>query len=59
MPTDPDAEARADAIRQLADASREEFPECGPEPQRPNYYSTQAQRDAWIKWNLCRSGVRD
>jgi len=30
--------------------------QCGPEPQKPNYYSPQAVRDAYYRWQLCKQG---
>lgn len=58
MPTD-DTTDRAEALRAMQKAEQDDPLGCGPEPTRPTYYSTQADRDRWIQWNLCRSGVKE
>ena len=30
---------------------------CGPMPPKPNYYSPQSVRDAFIAWQMCKSGA--
>ena len=31
--------------------------QCGPEPQKPNYYSPQEVRDKYMQWQMCKAGV--
>lgn len=62
MPRD-DTQYRAAAIARMAENKSEAPPsgqsadKCGPEPPRPNYFSSQEVRDTWIKWNLCKAGA--
>lgn len=53
---------RARAVRDLAaneqgNAPGDDQDNCGPEPQRPDYYSPPAVRDRYYAWKLCKSGV--
>lgn len=52
---------RAEAVGELAKATPNTTGQgddrCGPEPERPSYFSSQAVRDRWIRWKLCKDGV--
>lgn len=57
-----DKTARERAVRELAanemtNAQQESHDNCGPEPQRPDYYSNQAVRDRYYAWKLCKAGA--
>lgn len=55
---DDNSDARARAVAQLNDAPQgEDGGQCGPEPERPNYFSPQPVRDKWMAWKLCKSGA--
>ena len=61
MPTDS-TDYRAQAIAKMSQDATDTSTasdDCGPEPERPTYFSPQSVRDRWIKWNLCKAGVRD
>ncbi len=48
---------RARAVAQLDDPGtpRDENARCGPEPERPTYFSPQTVRDKWYAWKECRA----
>jgi len=52
-----DNNPRAQAVAQLTDTPKnDDGDNCGPEPQRPNYFSPQAVRDKWYNWKICKEG---
>jgi len=55
---DDNSNARAQAVAQLTDEpKRADGDQCGPEAQRPDYFSPQAVRDKWMTWKLCKEGA--
>ena len=53
---------RERAVRDLATNDQGDGPgaahdNCGPEPERPDYFSPQAVRDRYYQWKLCKGGA--
>lgn len=53
---------RERAVRDLAANDHGDGPgaandRCGPEPQRPDYFSPQPVRDRYYQWKLCKDGA--
>jgi hypothetical protein len=46
---------RALAANEQGDAAAHDS--CGPEPERPTYFSPQAVRDRYYAWKTCKSGA--
>ncbi len=53
-----DRDPRAQAVAKLTtEQQNEDSDQCGPEPQRPDYFSPQVVRDKWMAWKLCKDGA--
>lgn len=56
-----DTTPRERAVQDLAAneqaANNDDSGHCGPEPERPSYFSPQAVRDRHYAWRLCKEGA--
>jgi hypothetical protein len=55
MPLNQQNTLRSTEVKSQEDVEAEN--RCGPKPTKPNYLSTQEERDKWITWNLCKDGA--